>query len=78
MTEKRKNWNNCRTFQTLFEGYFAASSDLQELTGICDRLIVLQHGRVQYHAAADQYAHTDLVRLLRTPPTESGSYSNFQ
>lgn len=55
-----------------------ASSDLQELTGICDRLIVLQHGRVQYHAAADQYAHTDLVRLLRTPPTESGSYSNFQ
>ena len=22
-------WNNCRTFQTLFEGYFAASSERQ-------------------------------------------------
>ena len=25
-------WNNCRTFQTLFEGYFAASSERQGYT----------------------------------------------
>ena len=47
-----------------------ASSDLQELTGICDRLIVLQHGRVRHEAMADSFARTDFVRLLSESPSD--------
>ena len=51
MTEKRKNWNDCRTFQTLFEHYLKDIL-LPHLNG---NSVLVMDNMKSHHAIQDMY-----------------------